>query len=538
MMIMLKILLKSRLLSLWASLSKSSNKKRKGATGAALGVVFAILGIYMIGVFSMLFYGMSVTLKESGEEWAVITLGTIVASSFCLIGSIFTTKTQIFESRDNDLLLSMPIKPKYILASRILVLLVINFGLESIIMLPCLVTYGIVCGYNAIGFIFALLTFLLIPFLVLAVSAILAWIISYISSRLKNKNLVTTVLYLIFFGAYMYFCFGISNEEMININVDAFRNTFIFYYVGNSIANGNALHFLYFALSAIIPSLLTFWLISHSFIKIITTKKSAVKIKYKEKTQKSNTPFASLVKKELRKFFTTSMYMLNSGMGVIMLLIISVLVSIKAPDMLNAIEVQFSDATQAVPLDLVKGLIPVCIAIASTFILSTCMVSTPSISLENKSLWILQTLPIKPSTILFAKITAHIIICVPVSIISVIIPCIAFKVDLLSTALVLLATASMGVFTAYFGMFLGLKFPKFDWVNETVAVKQGMAVFGSMFGSMLYALILSVIGFLVAMINPQLGIVAVFSPSAILCTLFHLYFKGKAEKDFNKLKDK
>ena len=121
---MLKILLKSRLLSLWTSLSKNGSKKKKGIGGAALGVVFAILGVYMVGVFSFLFYGMSITLKGSGEEWAVITLAAIVASSFCLIGSIFTTKTQIFESRDNDLLLSMPIKPKYILASRILVLLV------------------------------------------------------------------------------------------------------------------------------------------------------------------------------------------------------------------------------------------------------------------------------------------------------------------------------------------------------------------------------------------------------------------------------
>ncbi len=535
---MLKILLKSRLLSLWASLSKNGSKKKKGIGGAALGVVFAILGVYMVGVFSFLFYGMSITLKGSGEEWAVITLATIVSSSFCLIGSIFTTKTQIFESRDNDLLLSMPIKPKYILASRILVLLVINFGLESIVMLPCLVTYGIVCGYSLVGFIFAVLAYLLIPFLVLAVSAILAWIISYISSKLKNKNLVTTVLYLIFFGAYMYFCFGISNDEMININVDAFRNTFIFYYVGNSIANDNALHFLYFALSAIIPAVITFILISRSFIKIITTKKATAKIEYKEASQKTSTPFVALVKKELRRFFTTSMYMLNSGMGVIMLLIVSVLASTKAPDILNAIETQFTNPTQAVPIDLVKGLIPVLIAVAATFILSTCMVSTPSISLESKSLWILNSLPVNPSEILFAKITTHIIICAPVSIISVIIPCIAFKVSVLNAVLVIIAVISMCCFTAYFGMFLGLKYPKFDWINETVAVKQGLAVFGSMFGSMLYALVLSFIGFIVGAINPSLGIVAIIIPSVVLCTLLHLYFKNKASKDFEKLKEK
>ena len=535
---MLKTLLKSRLLSLWASLSKSTNKKRKGITGAALAVVFAILGIYMLGAFSIMFFGMSVTLKESGEEWAVISLATIVASSFCLIGSIFTTKTQIFESRDNDMLLSMPIPPKYILASRILVLLVINFGLESFVMIPCIAVYGFVCGYTIMGFIYAILAYMLIPFLVLAVSAILAWIISYISSRLKNKNLISTVIYLVLFSAYMYFCFGMSNSEMVNINVDVFRKTFVFYYVGNSIANGNALHFLYFALAAIIPSVITFVLISRSFIKIITTKKASVKIEYKGDTQKASKPFNALVKKELRKFFTTSIYILNSGSGIIVLLIMSIVASTKASDVLSAIDTQFSDVTQAVPVHLVKGLIPVALAMASTFILSTCTVSTPSISLENKSLWILQSLPITPSTVLLAKISAHIIICVPVSIISIIIPCIAFKVSALNTALVCLATAAMGIFTAYFGMYLGLKFPKFDWVNEAVAVKQGMAVFGSMFGSMLYALILSAVGLAVGVINPTLGIVAIIVPSAVLSTLLHLYFKKKAYKSFDKLKEK
>jgi hypothetical protein len=58
--------------------------------------------------------------------------------------------------------------------------------------------------------------------------------------------------------------------------------------VGNSIANDNALHFLYFALSAIIPAVITFILISRSFIKIITTKKATAKIEYKEASQKTN----------------------------------------------------------------------------------------------------------------------------------------------------------------------------------------------------------------------------------------------------------
>lgn len=538
---MLKTLLKSRLLALWASLSQGS-KKKKSSSGVILVIVFAFLAIYMLGAISLVFVGMSFAFKEQGEEWAFFTLASLIASALCLFGSIFTTKTQIFESKDNELLLSMPIPPKYILISRILVLLVVNYILEALVMLPAIAIYGVMIGYSFIGFIFAILGFILIPFLTLAVSSIIAWIISFIASKIRNKTLVSTAMFIAFFAVYMYFCFSLgsftgSGEEM-NIDVSGLKNTFIFYYLGNSIANKNFLHFLIFVLVSIIPAIITFAIISYSFIKIITTKKTTKKKEYKEKSEKSSSPFMALVKKEMKRFFTSTAYIMNCGIGSIMLAIFSVIIAINAPSILDAIEVQFSDPTQAIPKELIYSFIPVIIAIASSFVSSMSLVSTPSISLENKNLWILQSLPIKPKIILFAKITNHMIICTPVSLIAVIVACVSLKVSVINTILVILTNVVIIAFTGYFGMFLGLKFPKFDWQNENVAVKQGFAIFGSMFGSMIYAMILSVITFLVAIFNSTLALVVMIVPSAILCTLLHLYFVYKSEKDFEKLKDK
>ena len=539
---MLKTLLRSRFSALWASLSQGSKKKKTGATGVILIVVFAFLAVYMLGAISIMFFGLGYAMNEQGDAWAFFTLASLIASALCLFGSIFTTKTQIFESKDNDLLLSMPIPPKYILISRILVLLIVNYILEALVMLPAIVMYGVTIGYTFVGFIFAILSFILIPFVTLAISAIIAWIISFIASKIRNKTLISTAMFVIFFAAYMYFCFSLgsftgSGEEM-NIDLSGLKNTFIFYYLGNSVANKSFLHFVLFALFAIIPSIITFMVISHSFIKIITTKKTAKKVEYKQNNEKSSSPFIALVKKEIKRFFSSTAYIMNCGIGSIMLVILSVVVAINAPSILEAIEVQFSDPTQSIPAELIYSFIPVIIAIASTFISSMSLVSTPSISLENNNLWILHSLPIKPKTILFAKITNHMIICTPVSIIAVIIACISLKVSLLNTILVILSTVMIIGFTAYFGMFLGLKFPKFDWQNENVAVKQGFAIFGSMFGSMIYAMILSVITFLVAVFNATLAIFVMIIPSLILCILLHLYFVYKAEKDFEKLKDK
>ncbi len=538
---MLKALLKSRLLALWASLSQGS-KKKKHASSVVLIVVFAFLAVYMLGAISIMFFGMGYMLNEQGDEWAFFTLASLIASALCLFGSIFTTKTQIFESRDNELLLSMPIPPKYILISRILVLLIVNYLLEALVMLPALVMYGITIGYTVTGFIYAILSFILIPFLTLAVSSIIAWIISFIASKIRNKTIVSTAMFVAFFAVYMYFCFSLgsfagSGEEM-QIDMSGLKNTFIFYYLGNSIANKSFLHFLIFALVAIIPAIITFMAISYSFINIITTKKTAKKIEYKEKSEKTSSPFMAIVKKETKRFFTSTAYMLNSGMGSIMLAILAVVAAINAPNILNTIETQFSNPSQAVPKELIYSFIPVIIAIASGFISSMSMVSAPSISLENKNLWILHSLPIKPRTILFAKIVNHMIICTPVSVISIIIACLSFKVGFLTTVLVIISNIAIIALTGYFGMFLGLKFPKFDWQNENVAVKQGFAVFGTMFGSMLYAMALSALGFVVALFNATLALILMVVPSIILCVILHLYFLYGAEKDFEKLKDK
>ena len=185
---MLKILLKSRLAALWASMSQGSKKKKKQVSGVALIIVFAFLAVYMLGALSLMFFGMATVLKSQNELWAYFTLASLISAALCLFGSIFATKTQIFDSKDNELLLSMPIPPKYIFISRILVLLFVNYLLEAIVMLPAMVVYGIIVGYTVIGLIYAILGFVFIPFLSLAVSSLIAWIISYIASKLQNRS--------------------------------------------------------------------------------------------------------------------------------------------------------------------------------------------------------------------------------------------------------------------------------------------------------------------------------------------------------------
>ena len=108
-------------------------------------------------------------------------------------------------------------------------------------------------------------------------------------------------------------------------------------------------------------------------------------------------------------------------------------------------------------------------------------ISSPSFSLEAKTLWILKSLPIKSKDIIFAKLMPHIIFSVPFIVLSGII--IQFAIDLnpVDRVMVFLIPITATIFNAMIGLFLGMCFPKFNWTNEAVAIKQATAPLLSLF---------------------------------------------------------
>ncbi len=529
---MLKALIKSRISAMLASMTQGSKKKNKRKVATSLLIVlFAVLVVYFLFAMGAMAYGLCYMSMQTGNTYAVFTLAVIISSALCLFGSIFATKTQMFESTDNELLLSMPIPPKYIFISRMLVLLLVNYLLEAIVMLPCMLMYGIVIGYEPLGFIFSILVFLLLPFLTLAVSCFVAWVISEIASRIRNKTFVTVFLFLVFFLAYMYLCGSIGvfvgSEENATIDLSGLKNTALFYWAGDAMSNGKPLSLLLFALCVIAPAILVYVILDKRFISIITTKKAKAKIKYKGNSERAKSVYSSLLKKEIRRFFSSSAYIMNAGLGNVLCLVLAIAASISSSELILELTGEYG---------MLKSFIPFGVSCVCVFMGSMNFVSTPSISLEGKSLWILQSAPINPRDILMAKLSCHMVICTPLSVISAIILSISFKMSIVHSLLAVLAVLSSVAFTGYWGLFLGLKFPKFDWQNENVAVKQGFAVFGSMLGSMLFFMILMAIGGILTTVSVALGLLVLILPPAIICVIIHSYLINDGCVVFENLK--
>ena len=247
-----------------------------------------------------------------------------------------------------------------------------------------------------------------------------------------------------------------------------------FYHMGRAIAEGDVLSFGLFLAFCIVPFVIVYLLLSRSFIHIATTNRGQKKIVYRESRMKKSGVRAALLKKEMRHFLGNPMYIFNAAIGLPFTVIGAVYLFVKKDDILEIVSL-FPGGT-----DLVGSLLCAGFGILA----SLTVISAPMISIEAKTLWISRSLPLRERDILLSKADVHTLSSLPFVFVSVLLMEIAFPMSLLNRILLVLFPLAVTLFNAYMGIVINLKYPKFDWVNETDAVKQGLAPFLAIFVSM------------------------------------------------------
>ena len=483
---MFKTLLAVRLRAMFAGFGKNSafNKKRsknadKKQSSAGKIILYALLFGYVGVVFFFLFYSaFSTILMMTGEEnrWFYFALAGLMAFGFMIFGSVFTAKSVIYEPSDNELLLSMPVPPFLILASRLVSLFVLEYAFGILIILPAFIVYALNVGFTVMGAVLFIIGFFLVGIFSLAVICLLAYIISALTRRARNKSLVTTVFSLIFLGVYFYVYFNITN--IINVftaNMDKIESAvksylFPFYHLGVSVADGNILSALIFWAFALVPFALVLLWLTKSFINIAFSKSGAKHKKYVKGEMKASSPEWALAKKEIGYFFSVPAYILNCGLGLIMSVGYSVLMCFKAKDLSETTGLLMGDDTSGSAV-----LILVLLFCAAMNLVSCC-----SVSLEGKKLWIPKSLPISGNSFVGSKLAAHCIICLPLTALSGIILWAGLGMNFAVGLGAVIAPCAMTVLMGAIGLAVNLKHPVFDWENEAVPVKQSSATFISM----------------------------------------------------------
>lgn len=125
-------------------------------------------------------------------------------------------------------------------------------------------------------------------------------------------------------------------------------------------------------------------------------------------------------------------------------------------------------------------------AVALLMCFAVCLVSSmndicaPTISLEGKNIWLLQSLPVKPIRVLLSKLSVQLVLTSVPCLFSVIAVAVVCRVSVVYFILLLAAVLSFVLFYALFGLMLSLKMPNLTWTSEITPIKQGGSVLISM----------------------------------------------------------
>lgn len=525
---MLSVLLKKQMTEIFRGYfydAKKNKSRSKAGTAAYLvlfvGVMVGLLG----GMFTYLSLSICGALTAAGMDWLYFALMGMLAVLLGVFGSVFNTYSSLYLSKDNDLLLSMPIPVNVIMTSRLLTVYLMGLMYSLVVILPAVIVYWVTAPISASVIFGGLLLILLISVFVLTLSCALGWVVAKISLKLKNKSFITVVISLAFIGAYYFFYFKVQTliQDLL-ANAAAYgekiKGTAYPLYLFGSVGSGDAFAMLIVSLVILALFGLMWALISRSFLKIATSSGNTAKKVYKETAVKQKSIAAALLAKEFGRFTSSPNYMLNCGLGILLLPIAGVMLLWQGSAVISVLNQVFGARA---------GCIPVLLCAAVCMLASMNDMAAPSVSLEGKSLWLMQSLPVTPWQVLRGKLSMQLILTgIPALFCTA---CIAFiypftPLELLLTVLVPMLYV---LFSALFGLFLGLKMPNLNWTSEITPIKQSAPVTIALFSGFGYTALLCA-GFM--LLNGwRLGFVGYMSGfgavTLALCAVLYLWLKKR-----------
>ena len=489
---MIKPLIKKQLLDVfsWVFIDRKNGNTRSGKNL----LIYSAIYLFLFGYLGVMCYFMADFLCEpligANLGWFYFVLMGFMSIVAGVVGSVFTTIGSLYKAKDNDFMFSLPISQSKILFTRLLGVWITGLMYELVVMLPALVVwYQNNTSLSILGYILSAVIPFVISLFILTLACVLGHVVALISSRLKHKNVVTIVLSLGFIAAYYYFYSKayemlqelVSNPQIIDYGV---KNAIYPFYQMGLAAEGEILPMVIFTAIFVGLFAIVYRVLSFNFLKLATTEKGHASIKYKGNVAKSGNIKTALVIKEFKRFTSSPTYMLNCGLGTVILPVAAVLLAIKK-DAVNEILSVFGLGS--------KETVWLCIAAAIAFLGSMCDFTAPSISLEGKHLWVIRTLPVPATSVMMAKITVHLILSVIPSVIFAVTAAIVFEMSLWFFVLTVLTAVIFSLFTAVLGVFTNLLFPNLNWTNEIVPIKQSMSVTICIFGSWVIALVFGVL---------------------------------------------
>ncbi len=457
--------------------NEEEKKQGKRALGGLVAMVFAL------GYISVLYsYMLASAFAQFNALPTLLGIMALAASALILVFSIFETKGVLFGFGDYDIVMSWPVDVRAVAASRVLGMYAYNFVYAFLLLAPAGVIYAIMAAPALWYYPLYLVLILLVPALPTIVGALLGTLLTVLTARMKRNSLVSV-------AAQMVLVFGLMAvsmrsgmafddpaqiaglAEMLRPMIEGMYPPAQWFQ--DALSQGSALSALWLLLlTAGSVGLLIFWL-----GKNFTAVNSRIKSKPRGETfvmkrQAHSTQAAALFKRERVRYFSSSLYVVNTAFGYAMMIVAGVALLVKADEVL-----QFLEMPEAPSL---VALVP----FALGWMVSLGAATSSAISMEGKSLWIIKSMPVSAREWLLAKLKVTLMLSIPSIVITGTLVIAGLKPGLADAVWIYLLPLAYSVAFGVLGLWVNIRMPRLDWQSEAEAIKQGGATMVSVFAGM------------------------------------------------------
>lgn len=466
-------------------------KIRQYRKESAIKTVFMAISIIVLVVMMAAYIGgFAWMFAQLGLYSILLPMGFVMCSLLNLFTTIYKAGGNLFDSKDFDLVMSLPVSSRVIVLSKVAMMYILDLCFVIVFMVPIFVIYSIFTGFNMMSLIYFILTLLITPIIPLVVGLILGFMITFFAKRFKYANILTIVLTFIAVMIVYSFAFlfkdttQMTNEAGLVNMTEVMVETFNYYYpltilYANSVLKHSLVDFGLFAGLSVAAFIMVIWIVSRYYGKLsLLAKGNVAKGVYKITTLKTNTLFKALYSKELKKYISSSTYVVNTSIGCVICLFFALAYTFFPP----------ADIKMIVSNSAARQLLITAGPYLISLMLGMCCITASSISNEAKQLWLIKSLPLKVSDLYKAKIALNLTFTIPTAIIASICLILALSPTPQQRFQIIALPISIAICQSVWGLWFNVNYPKYNWTTEINLYKQSFSVVVVMMSSMLIML--------------------------------------------------
>ena len=439
-------------------LKVTSKKKKIGIIVLLIYLIFCFMYTFKINL-STIFE----TLKSLNLTSYFLSVIVFLSSLFSFCMTFFLAKNILFQNKDNDLLLTLPLKKELIISTRLTYLYLYNLVLTLLCLIPGLYIYITNIGISLNLIVLSVILIIFSPIIPTLLASVFGYIISFLTNKFSKSNLFEYVFNLLFVGIYFFILFG-NNDFLVKLVLNKNIKYILFplYLINKSLVN--PLYIVIYIIFNLLILYLFIKLFKNIYFKlIINVNKVITKNNYNINSNKNsyNNKNKSLLKKEIRNYFSSFVYVFNTLIGPFLLILFTIYLIFD-----NKIITSIGKDID----------IRIYIYLIITFVICLTNITCCSISMEKQNFYMLKTLPLSEKEILNSKLKLNILLVLPSVIFFLIVIYLKGYIKFYDAYLLLFYSCFLNLFVSMYGLIVNLKFPMFDALNDQIIVKRSTSV--------------------------------------------------------------